>query len=194
MSLWSIGVKDFSIGKNLLWALALPKLTSGWHYQAMHCCAISKKKFAITWVCEEKYGKGKNSKVPSLAIAPMISFSRGAAVERVIMIPRPPNVGPCLRTCQKHFATLPPSLWNLRLASLEKFAGRAFNWGKRLRRRAGKLSNLSKNPRLSVVRANFGRSGGKRKLEAKSITNVARWCLQQFPLFTICLCIWCAAL
>ena len=60
--------------------------------------------------------------------------------------------------------------------------------------RAGKLSNLSKNPRLSVVRANFGRSGGKRKLEAKSITNVARWCLQQFPLFTICLCIWCAAL
>ena len=70
----------------------------------MHCFAISKKKFAITWVCEEKYGKGKNSKVP-LAIAPMISIFRGAAVERVIMIPlRPKNVGPSLR--RRHFAAI----------------------------------------------------------------------------------------
>ena len=41
---------------------------------------------------------------------------------------------------------------------------RAVNWWKRPER--GKLSNLSKKPRLSVVRANFGGSGAKRKLEA----------------------------
>ena len=57
----------------------------------------------------------------------------------------------------------------------EKFAVRTVNWWKRPRRR--KLSNLSKKPRLSVVRANFGGSGAKRKLEA----DVARFA---FPLFT----------
>ena len=45
--------------------------------------------------------------------------------------------------------------------------------------RAGKLSNLSKNPRLSVVRANFGGSGAKRKLEAESTRDVAH----HFPFF-----------
>ena len=46
---------------------------------------------------------------------------------------------------------------------------------------AGKLSNLSKNPRLSVVRANFGGSGAKRKLEAESTRDVAH--PSHFPFF-----------
>ena len=63
----------------------------------------------------------------------------------------------------------------LRHCWLEKFAVRAVNWWKRP---GWKLSNLSKNPRLSVVRANFGGSGAKRKLEAKRVLRFA------FPLFT----------
>ena len=38
---------------------------------------------------------------------------------------------------------------------------------------------MSKNPRLSVVRANFGGSGAKRKLEAESTRDVAH----HFPFF-----------
>ena len=47
---------------------------------------------------------------------------------------------------------------------------------------AVKLSNLSKNSRLSVVRANFGGSGAKRKLEAKRVDH--KCCVLHFPFFT----------
>ena len=60
---------------------------------------------------------------------------------------------------------------------------RAVNWWKRPER--GKLSNLSKKPRLSVVRANFGGSGAKRKLEAHN--QVHHKCCALHFLFFSCL-------
>ena len=57
---------------------------------------------------------------------------------------------------------------------------RAVNWWKRPER--GKLSNLSKKPRLSVVRANFGGSGAKRKLEAHQVHH--KCCALHFLFFS----------
>ena len=143
-----------------------------------HRCAISKKrcekKCGRTGIYAEKYGKGKNWKEVPLAIALHWSPATGSGSgKRVIMIPLRPKCGTL--SAGGIFSTVKSEISLSITVGYEKFAVRTVNWWKRPRR--WKLSNLSKKPRLSVVRANFGGSGAKRKLEA----DVARFA---FPLFT----------